>query len=275
MTHPFEKAGLGKAPFSCTHISENIFTLPDGTSKAGGCCDYCGTGIRYEFWIKGSVAGARQFKVGCDCVAKTGWGIDGFEKIRADHTRARRQAGAEKRAEKRREERKAWIDEQHAARAIERVADTAAWRATNSVLAARLDAYTGKNDFLLSMIERIGYWGTLSGKQTEAAESCFAVIDRTEAARINSQHIGEVGDKVTLTITVERIVVLKSEFYGDNYITIATDEQGNTIVYKGRTDIGGKGDTCTIKASVKDHTEYNGVKQTLIQRPKVLEVAQG
>jgi len=275
MTHPFEKAGLGKAPFSCTHVSQNLFYLPDGTCKAGGCCDYCGTGIRWEFWIKGSVAGAKQFKVGCDCVAKTGWGIEGFEKVRADNAKVRRQEGAEKRAEKRREERKAWIDEQHANRAIERAEATKVWREANSALAARLDSYTGKNDFLLSMIERIGYWGTLSSKQMEAAESCFAALDRAEVARLTSKHIGAVGDKVTLTITVERIVVLKSEFYGDNYITIATDEQGNTIVYKGRTDIGGKGDTCTIKASVKDHTEYNGVKQTLIQRPKVLEVAQG
>jgi len=275
MTHPFQKAGLGTAPFSCTHVSENVFRLPDGSAKAGGCCDYCGTGIRWEFWIKGSIANAKQFKVGCDCVAKTGWGIEGFEKVRADHTRARRQEGAEKRAEKKREARKAWIDEQHAARAIEREAATKVWRDAHSALAARLDAYTGTNDFLLSMIERLGYWGTLSGNQTEAAESCFATIDRLEAARATSQHIGAVGDKITLTITVERIVVLRSEFYGDNYITIARDEAGNTIAYKGRTNIGDKGDTNTVKASVKEHTVYDGVKQTIIQRPKLMEVALG
>ena len=274
MTHPFEKAGLGTAPFSCTHVSENVFALPDGTSKAGGCCDYCGTGIRWEFWIKGSIAGAKQFKVGCDCVAKTGRGIENFEKVRADHTRARRQEGAEKRAEKKREARKAWIDEQHAARAIEREAATKVWRDAYSALAARLDAYTGTNDFLLSMIERLGYWGTLSGNQTEAAKSCFATIDRLEAARATSQHIGVVGDKITLTITVERIVVLESQF-GTNFITLARDEAGNTIFYKGRTDIGSKGDTTTIKASIKEHTAYNGVKQTVIQRPKVLEAALG
>ena len=101
------------------------------------------------------------------------------------------------------------------------------------------------------------------------------MIDRLEAARANSQHLGAVGDKVTLTITVERVIVLKSEFYGDNYITIASDEQGNAITYKGKTDIGNKGDTRTIKASVKEHTVYNGVKQTVIQRPKVVEVALG
>lgn len=272
MTHPFEKANLGKAPFSCTHVSENVFRLPDGTTKAGGCCDYCGTGIRWEFWIKGSIAGAKQFKVGCDCVAKTGWGIDRFLEVRAAHTKARRQEGAAKRAEKNREKRQAWIDEQHASRAIERAEATKAWREANGALAARLDGYTGTNAFLISMIERLGYWGTLSEKQTEAAESCFAVIDRNEAARLNSKHIGNIGDKVTLTITVDRIVVIEGH-YGTNYITIGRDEHGNVVTYKGCTNIGDKGDTTTLKASVKDHTIYNEVKQTIIQRPKVVDTA--
>ena len=271
MTHPFEKSGLGRAPFSCTHVTENVFALPDGTSKAGGCCDYCGTGIRWEFWIKGSVAGARQFKVGCDCVAKTGWGIEGFEKVRADHTRARRQAGVQSR----RAARQAQLAAERAQRQADRLEATQAWRDANSAVLARLTAYEGSNEFLRSFTATLAQWGALTPRQLEAVESCFAVIDRTEAARANSQHVGNVGDKVTLTITVERIVVLKSEFYGDNYITIARDEQGNAITYKGRTDIGGKGDTSTIKASVKEHTVYNGIKQTVIQRPKLVEVALG
>lgn len=265
MTHPFEKAGLGTAPFSCTHVTENVFENGDGTSKAGGCCDYCGTGIRWEFWIKGSIAGARQFKVGCDCVARTGWGIDRFLEVRAAHARARRQAGAQSR----RAARQAQVAAERAQRAAERQEATQAWRDANSALVARLAAYTGTNDFLRGMIQNLAQWGNLSARQAEATESCFATIDRLEAARATSQYIGAVGDKVTLTITVERIIVLESQF-GTNFITIARDEQGNAITYKGRTDIGGKGDTNIIKASIKEHTEYNGVKQTVIQRPKMM-----
>lgn len=268
MTHPFEKAGLGKAPFQCTHVTENVFVMPDRTTKAGGCCDYCGNGIRWEFWIKGSVAGAKQFKVGCDCVAKTGWGIEGFEKIRGDHARARRQAGAKAR----REARQAQVAAERAQKAAERIEATQAWRDANSAVVARLTAYEGTNDFLRSMTQNLAHWGNLTNRQLEAVESCFAVIDRLEAARANSQHIGAVGDKITLTITVERIIVLESQF-GTNYITIARDEAGNAVTYKGRTDIGNKGDTTTVKASVKEHTVYNGVKQTVIQRPKVLQPA--
>ena len=263
MTHPFEKAGLGKAPFSCTGVTENVFVVGDGTTKAGGCCDYCGTGIRWEFWIKGSIAGAKQFKVGCDCVAKTGWGIDRFLEVRAEHTRARRQAGAQKR----RESRQAQIAAERAQKAAERIEATQAWRDANSALVARLAAYAGTNEFLLSANQNIAQWGKLTDRQLEAVESCFAVIDRQEFARANSQFIGNVGDKVTMTITVERIIVLKSEFYGDNYITIAHDEAGNVYTYKGKTNIGAKGETNTIKASIKAHVEYKGVKQTVVQRP--------
>ena len=263
MIHPFEKAGLGKAPFSCTGVSENVWENGDGTTKGGGVCDYCGTGIRWEFWIKGSIAGAKQFKVGCDCVAKTGWGIDRFLEVRAEHTRARRQAGAQKR----RESRQAQLAAERAQKATERLEATQAWRDANSALVTRLAAYAGTNEFLLSANQNIVQWGKLTDRQVEAVESCFTVIDRQEFARANSQFIGEVGDKVTMTITVERIIVLKSEFYGDNYITIAHDESGNVITYKGRSDIGGKGDIVIIKATVKEHTVYNGVKQTVVQRP--------
>jgi hypothetical protein len=206
--------------------------------------------------------------VGCDCVAKTGWGIAGFEKIRADHTRARRQAGVTAR----REARRVQVAAERAQKAAQRIEATQAWRDENSALVARLKAYEGSNEFLRSFTGTLAQWGALTPRQLESVESCFAVIDRLEAARANSQHIGAVGDKVTLTITVERIIVLET-MYGTNYITIARDEQGNAITYKGRTDIGNKGDTNTIKAAVKEHTVYNGVKQTVIQRPKLLEVA--
>jgi hypothetical protein len=35
----------------------------------GSSCDYCGTCIRYEFWVQS--ADGNRFKVGCDCIHKT------------------------------------------------------------------------------------------------------------------------------------------------------------------------------------------------------------
>lgn len=70
--HHFELAGLGKAPFHFTGtVTEKVFVAcPGATPKAGSSCDYCGTGIRYEFWVRSACG--KEFKVGCDCIHKTG-----------------------------------------------------------------------------------------------------------------------------------------------------------------------------------------------------------
>lgn len=66
--HAFEVAGLGKAPFRFVGFSVNVITYPDGSSKAGSSCDYCGTGIANECHIRSS--DGKTFKVGCDCIRK-------------------------------------------------------------------------------------------------------------------------------------------------------------------------------------------------------------
>lgn len=70
--HRFERAGLGKAPFAFTgEVTEKTYCACQGAPvQAGSTCDYCGTCIRYEFWVKSS--DSKTFKVGCDCIHKTG-----------------------------------------------------------------------------------------------------------------------------------------------------------------------------------------------------------
>jgi hypothetical protein len=68
--HAFEIAGLGLAPFKFVGASENFITYPDGTTKAAGTCDYCGTGIRLECRIVSS--DKKQSVVGCNCIEKVG-----------------------------------------------------------------------------------------------------------------------------------------------------------------------------------------------------------
>jgi len=71
IVHRFERAGLGVAPFRFTgEVSEKTHCVPGEAPRAASTCDYCGTCIRYEFWV--ASADGRQFKVGCDCIHKTG-----------------------------------------------------------------------------------------------------------------------------------------------------------------------------------------------------------
>lgn len=65
--HVFELAHLGKAPFVLTGVRENVFKCGN-MIKAGGTCDYCSNGIRWEFLVRS--ADGKNFKVGCDCALK-------------------------------------------------------------------------------------------------------------------------------------------------------------------------------------------------------------
>jgi hypothetical protein len=69
--HAFERAGLGEAPFRCVGKYVSLFQACQGAPvRAGSSCDYCGTSIAQVYRIRG--ADGAEFKVGCDCVAKTG-----------------------------------------------------------------------------------------------------------------------------------------------------------------------------------------------------------
>jgi hypothetical protein len=69
--HVFERAGLGKAPFRFAGFFEKKFQAhPGAPIQAGGSCDYCGTAIMGCYQVVSS--DGRKFKVGCDCIEKTG-----------------------------------------------------------------------------------------------------------------------------------------------------------------------------------------------------------
>lgn len=78
--HAFEAAGLGLAPFRFIGIetaaergavqSERAGAGMTFTTNNATCCDYCGQGIMNAYRIQS--ADRKQFKVGCDCIRKTG-----------------------------------------------------------------------------------------------------------------------------------------------------------------------------------------------------------
>lgn len=69
--HKFEQAGLGKAPFRCVGHERRVYVACHGAPvQPGSTCDYCSNAIMHCFWIQ--AADGRRFKVGSDCVLKTG-----------------------------------------------------------------------------------------------------------------------------------------------------------------------------------------------------------
>jgi hypothetical protein len=93
------------------------------------------------------------------------------------------------------------------------------------------------------------------------------------APKTVSEYVGNIGDTITATVTLAAIHKYKTHFtyYGEtNYIYKFTDESGNTLVWKTATwqEIR-EGETYTLKGKIKEHSEYNGDKQTVLTRCKI------
>ena len=144
-----------------------------------------------------------------------------------------------------------------------------------------------KEDFLGNMANAFYTWGKLSPKQSEAilkgidarAARKAEWADKKAALDATRQHVGTVGEKITLTLTIGHIVVLDGA-YGSVYIYIMEDADRNVVIYKGNSSVvawtpegqpRGKGDTFTVVATIKEHGVREGVKQTVIQRPKAVK----
>lgn len=68
--HPFEQAGLGRAPFRLVGMEAKVYvSCPGAPAQPAGTCDYCGNGIKYCCQIES--ADGKQFVVGNECVRKT------------------------------------------------------------------------------------------------------------------------------------------------------------------------------------------------------------
>lgn len=134
-----------------------------------------------------------------------------------------------------------------------------------------------KEGFMGSMASALDSYGKLTPKQSEAVLKGIEAraarkaewADKKAAIDATRAFVGTVGEKITITLKVVHIVELDGSF-GTIYINICEDADNNTIIYKGNAKgFPNKDETATITATVKEHGVRNGVKQTVIQRPKL------
>ncbi len=93
--------------------------------------------------------------------------------------------------------------------------------------------------------------------------------------RAASRHVGEVGKRIILDLTCEKLIDLSEGSFPRRYFYIALmrDGAGNRIVYKGgNPPLGDHGENSgRFKVTVKEHSERDGERQTIIQRPAAVE----
>lgn len=103
--------------------------------------------------------------------------------------------------------------------------------------------------------------------------------DKQAALNASRQHIGQIGQKVELELTVKKIIEIegaKFSYYdsGIIFLYIMEDADQNVVIYKGNSaafSTVDEGSTYRFTATVKEHGVRNDVKQTIIQRPKFVD----
>ena len=97
-----------------------------------------------------------------------------------------------------------------------------------------------------------------------------------ELARATTKHVGEIGDKVVVTVASKRLLYMKSFYSGyrteETPVYRIVGEDGNIYIWSTQVWFA-EGDT--ILATVKSHSEYNGEAQTVLTRGKVIDKETG
>lgn len=179
--HPFEIAGLGRAPFTLEGYSCEVGPkrLADGVTVGApgqpmGTCDYCGRGIAHVFKIRSS--DGKESGVGCDCVLKIeredNQLVSAVKKAKLLLDRKARQAKAAQKAKDAREKRLQAQRDRNGGLTDQEVrdqrwaAELAEIKAGNEWLVSRLD---GNGPFVTHMRELLERYPAreLSAKQIE------------------------------------------------------------------------------------------------------------
>lgn len=147
------------------------------------------------------------------------------------------------------------------------------------------DPFTRQEHTAFDIVDKLVRYGSLSEAQygllaklpqwlaeSKAKEAARAQENAARAAV--SQHLGNIGDRLTFTATVRFAKFFENEvgnrFSGGWTLTVLDDEQGNVLVWKGSGFAGvERGTKITFKGTVKAHTERDGVKQTQLTRCKI------
>ena len=142
-----------------------------------------------------------------------------------------------------------------------------------------VNSLSGRNHgFLSDLHNSVNKYGSLTENQTNAVRKIIANnVKRAEALEVKkaaeaeaSDWVGVVGDRIEFDLTVQHVATFDGH-YGTVYFNICKDADDNVVVYKGSN---GWEKSTNVKcvAKIKEHSEREGVKQTIIQRPTVKEV---
>jgi len=224
----------------------------------GGTCHICGAGAMYVAKFHHRPTNT-YIVTGMDCAAKMDMGD---ARVFRDF-RSKVRAGLEAAAGKR--------------KAQATLAAAGLSQAWEIYTATNADGHRWEENTIGDIVGKLVKYGSISDKQQAFIGNLLTKIEGRTAidaqraiAKAASQHVGVEGERRDFTLTVKAVPSFDSAF-GTVYVHICRDEAGNTVIYKGK-EIAEKGQTVTLKATIKQHGERDGEKQTIIARPANVKV---
>ena len=100
-------------------------------------------------------------------------------------------------------------------------------------------------------------------------EAKKAEREKANAQIKDSKYIGEINDRIVCSINEWKILTSWETMYGVTRLYRFIDEDGNVIIWKTSKWLDDSKDYTTIKGTVKEHKDFNGIKQTELTRCKV------
>lgn len=143
---------------------------------------------------------------------------------------------------------------------------------------ALTDAEVEASDYLYNL-RTIANVGVIEHRTAGYAASIIIAhdkaLDRVKARQAlpESNYVGTVGERVVLTLTLKKVIVVENDF-GVTHIHLFNDEAGNDFKWFGSKHLRlewntpeiAEGETVAVKATIKNHEEYKGRKQTSLSR---------
>ena len=114
----------------------------------------------------------------------------------------------------------------------------------------------------------IGYAPVAYEKYLKEVEARNKRAEEREAMKESSEYVGEVGKRMTFSIRESKLITSWESAWGTTFLYKFLDDQGNVLVWFASRPMADLNVT-ELKATVKDHKERYGVKQTILTRCKV------
>lgn len=163
------------------------------------------------------------------------------------------------------------------ARAAEIAARADAFKADNAELLDRAANHMD-NAFINDVVTRATQNSQITEAQAAAVMTAIERIETRKAQAAASRHVGKVGERLEAVVTVERATYFERPKFGASWlvetvhVVTMRDDAGNAIISMSPSFCAKVGLRFTLRATIKDHSEYNGQQQTKVARAKAVEL---